>query len=403
MNNNNHIDNLFREKLTNRNIVFDASSWEKAEAILNAKSRKRRGAIIWFAGATLFLLITIGSIFIFNTNQDSKQVLSKTPSSTLLQTQGNQQIKSISQSNESLEIQKTTKNHLLESNEKNNTNTAFVSESKQTTTKQATLVKPNNKHMGSHKQPTAEVALNTNPIFTKPQEKEENINKIPSLGYVYSKLEENSIDNFSCQSKDNTWLDRSSFGLVMGTSVSKPFKNTSGRVNYPVFGMLLGIRYSHRVNDDFSFDANVIYQNRGGLNSSIWSEKDIITKTENKSLHYIDVPLYFNYRYDRHGVLLGYQHSFLVGSIDKINVLEKTNNELVVKKSTTKFQNSEAFSSFDGALVLGYEFVWTDQFNVGIRGNYGLFDVTDNISFDNSIKDRNVQIRLTVDYKFLNY
>ncbi|PCJ85984.1 MAG: hypothetical protein COA57_06865 [Flavobacteriales bacterium] len=259
-----------------------------------------------------------------------------------------------------------------------------------------------------------EIATQT---ISQEKEKHRKVIKMPSLkislsGVFAKKAKEEELDANSKPLKDRlNWLRKGTAGLVFGPNLSFGMQGTESTEANPVIGGQIGLRYSYRINDLFSMDAGLMYHLRGGLNvqtsavqqSMETPSKSTIISTKTLYLQYLDIPLYFNYRSNRHNILLGMQYSQLLGAIDEIQTSIEENAQLISESTETKWRKNDSFNAYDLGLMAGYEYVLNEQFNIGIYGNYGLFDVTSDKQLGIFQKDTNRQIRLMLEYKFLNY
>ena len=115
-----------------------------------------------------------------------------------------------------------------------------------------------------------------------------------------------------------------------------------------------------------------------------------------QSLHYLDVPFYLNYHFDRHSVQFGMQYSYLIATR-----LETTNS--ADNTSTIGWGKTDYFKNNDLAALIGYNFMLNEQLNIGARFNYGIFDVTGNQPSAWETNDKNLHLNFLLEYKLSKY
>lgn len=208
------------------------------------------------------------------------------------------------------------------------------------------------------------------------------------------------------------WLRHISFGFMGGANLSEGFLNNGTSRALVSVTPAGGMRLGYLLNDQVDIETGIYYDFRGSLNSRIsyltstdmGANVNYFSSTRSLSLHYLDFPVHFTYKYGKHSVVLGMHYANLIAMRNEtINTREE--NGTVTTESTTKQwnRNDGRFSSFDLAAILGYEYAVYDRLKVCSRFNYGLFDVTDDNSFGNSVRDKNIQFRIMVDYRFVKY
>lgn len=208
------------------------------------------------------------------------------------------------------------------------------------------------------------------------------------------------------------WLRHVSVGISGGANISQGFVNTGisrAGVSVKPSG---GIRIAYQLNEQVDIESGLLYNNRSGLNSSITvlTSRDIgkniahYSTTTALSLSYIDLPVHLTYKYGKHSFIVGMQYSQLMNTHNEIIDTKEENGNTAVEQTTKQWaKNDGRFSSFDLAGIFGYEYAVTERLKICGRYNYGLFDVTDDNSFGNSVRDKNNQFRIMVDYRFMKY
>lgn len=208
------------------------------------------------------------------------------------------------------------------------------------------------------------------------------------------------------------WLRHVSASISGGINLSQGFINTSESKAGFSAKPIAGIRFAYQINDQVDIESGFLYNYRSGLNSSKTNltSQDIATNisrystSTTTSLHYIDLPVHFTYNYGKHSFAVGMNYSHLINTQNETVATKVENNITSVENSSEQWsKNDGRFASFDLAGIFGYEYSITDRFKICGRINYGLFDVTDDNSFNNSVRDKNQQVRLLLEYRFMKY
>ncbi|MEM9024088.1 MAG: outer membrane beta-barrel protein [Bacteroidota bacterium] len=193
------------------------------------------------------------------------------------------------------------------------------------------------------------------------------------------------------------------FGLVGGIQAARGFQNNQGEGAGWTPGGLFGLRASYQVNNFVSLNTNLLMQTRGGLSSDYTFRSGVNQSTlqSPKQLVYLDLPFYLNLRLaDAHSMLLGIQYSTLVYGYSRKTVNdEDASGSVLSSNGSTQWGKPEGFSTSDLGLMVGYEYALNYNVNIGFRAHFNQFDVTDDGFFRSSIRDKNLQLRLTLDYR----
>ena len=382
------IDQFFADKMAAENISFNSAHWEAAKQLI-ADDNKKAIAWWWF---TFPAAVFIGLLIIYfnpHSNPDSNDVAHQ--ELIISDQKGKEELVNKEK------ISFFDGNNLATKQHKKNNNTKKYNTP---ITKKEKKKKPetgNNDYISGSYSFSSEDTLRQNKEPMDYWVEPTLVEKITAKNINFYKAK-NSIAAYSFTHKNTPmWIKNSTIGLIVGPAFSLGLKNAKSSHAPITVSPVIGLRYGYRINDYFSFDFNLLYSNRKGLNAERINYLDaqstkIATINTTKSIHYIDIPLYFNYRSERYHIHTGLQYAQLIGAMEEI----KTPTDLSSFRSWTK---GTAFSKTDISLLLGYSYVLNEQFNVGLRTNLGLFDITENGVFDSFEKDRNIQLRLLIDYK----
>ncbi len=208
------------------------------------------------------------------------------------------------------------------------------------------------------------------------------------------------------------WLRHFSFGVSGGANFSRGFVNTGSSGASVSVNPTGGVRLACQLNEQVDIETGLLYDYRSSLNSriTVLTSKDPGTNTSHfstnstLSLHYLDLPVHLTYKYGKHSFVVGMQYARLINTHSEIINSIDNNGVTSIEQSYKQWnKNDGRFSSFDLAAILGYEYEITSRIKILGRYNYGLFDVTDDNSFNNSVRDKNHQFKIMVDYRFVKY
>jgi hypothetical protein len=398
MNENQHIDQFFKQKLAQKEYAFNPTSWEKAQALIEQQEKRKRRILWWrFSGAAA-ILVLVASLFLKVNSDVEKQ------KSTL------NNIKNTSHQNNEKQLQI------------NNAKTTPVEEVKKEEVSQLTesIVEVENikteikDNQIKTKEPSQvplsqEITLVQETNNQKEENKEymgENANW-EDLQYM-SIINTAQLDLSDYLFEKNPLLltiDKLNFirkiniHLIGGFSVSQGFLNNDLSRANPSLGYLGGIGTSIVLNSLVSFDVNLLYSQRGGLSQEpLPLEFSELGTTEiAKKFHQMDIPLFINYRFkNRHALCIGLQYNKMLGVKSEVY-------DVALDTKNTVIKNQPYFAKDDMTAIIGYKFLVNEKFNFGARANFGLFDNTVGQQAGDNTFDMNRQIRFILEYKILKY
>jgi len=224
-------------------------------------------------------------------------------------------------------------------------------------------------------------------------------------------------------------VNRGSFGVIAGVGLSQGFIRNQSAAGNGILDesseviksaeaaeeedlltraeYMVGFQYQHRLNGRISVHLNALYQTSKGLNSQLTVSNETYGlgadvnnyRVTPQSLHYLSLPIYFGYHHDRHEFQLGGQFSYLLNVKSDVHRSYENSFGVVEQEKGTEWGYTQGFKTYDASILVGYDYMLTEQFLVGARANYGIYDVTDNNQFDGQSIDNNVQFRITANYK----
>ncbi|MCI5057077.1 MAG: hypothetical protein MRY83_13265 [Flavobacteriales bacterium] len=385
-----NIDDLFKKKFENDQVSMNPGSFEDFSAFVEGNEKKKRRPFLW-----LLLFIPIGVLlFLFNqTPQEiEKSFQDKTPSKISELETSITEKKPESDTKENLDFPAKEKSVKLDLNTQIHVDDRIIkkphlkqatptpiNESLETSDAKDDMIQSNELNTDNNKEIVIDKenlpALNDTIFY-------ENLEYIPVN--IRTEQGNNVPEFYEGQSRKSKYY---TLEMTFGAAVAPAFDKSEGRKYRDVnVSPIIGITYAQRLDQAFSLDLGLVYNFRGGIQQNYKeSSHDFVAQ----KLHIFNVPMYFNYRSDRHNYLLGAQLSFIPAM------------------STKNIQNEQfdwwtknyGYTKFDGALSVGYEYVINENLNIGTRLNLGLFDFTDEAILSGSHRHRDLQIRLQIDHK----
>jgi len=413
----NNIDKLFKDKLSSEEVEFNPAAWTAAEEMIAQQS----GKSAWYKGKVFLSVLTTSIITLVGT----AWLLSPENSTSLIEEENisfvHQEVidnveSTVSIVKESIPEESPKDNMALQNGVKQNSKESFNSSNDvgkfksnvHTTANSPTkIVRDSNigdKNTGVNKNLVNSSAKNGS-ISThfKINVREKEIINLDNIALIATEKLKSAKDysqpiELPINDRGLSILRNFDLRLIIGGGVVWGFRN-------PQLADPAGIGYSptagfnikYLANSEFSFEVNVLYRMRKGLSHEalmlpVMSNDAIVAQ----SLHYLDVPFYLNYHFDRHSVQFGMQYSYLITTR-----LETTNNADNV--STIGWDKTDYFSNNDLAALIGYHFILNEQLNIGARFNYGIFDITRNQPSAWETNDKNLHLNFLLEYKLSKY
>lgn len=201
-------------------------------------------------------------------------------------------------------------------------------------------------------------------------------------------------------------IQKFSAGFILAPTISQGFQNKGINRAKSSLSLTPGLRLSYHLNSQVSLNINSLYYSRSGLNSAVSFVNSSSTQTTTLtplSLHYLDLPMYFDIKVTEVASFqLGLQYSMLLTTRTQRDRVTTGQNGEATAESTILWNQKDGFARSDASLLLGAQYQITERITVGGRFNFGAFDVTDDDYFFNDVRDLNRSFRLTIDYRFLH-
>lgn len=419
----NNIDKLFRNSLKNQEFAFDGNSWGEMESMLNARSKRKAWIRTGVISTSLLFILSSASLWYFNTpaefiqNKNFSQATQlesnqspdlKTASNSINLKQNKTQSLAIKQDVVSLKNENSSiiKTGLLA--DKTN-----ASQSKKLN--QIRINKIVNKGFVGRASEDQFQLLNTQINKTKTQIKLVAKEAPVKTEYNDFESEQDYLDLASSETdpveSELIINKRHGLAVLIGNTFNYGFSNNSG-----IFGNNLlnniGVEYSYQLNDKIVLGSGLFYKSKtgNGLSLDFHEEKygfgKTVTQTniEVNSFHYLEIPLYADFVFNqKHHVNGGVSFGYLMGVRNTIT--ENTTETLAgtENETSTQWGMKDDFQSVDIGLKLGYEYEVSKKLKAGINAQFGLMDVTNNDTWNNSEKFHNQELQITLKYKFLQF
>mgnify|MGYP003852372137 CR=1 FL=1 len=224
---------------------------------------------------------------------------------------------------------------------------------------------------------------------------------------VENDVEEGSARNPKAPGFDNRKGYNNYFGLIAGLSVAPSFDaaNSSNPVSTNV---ILGLRYAYQIRPELTLNVNALYSDRTGINQTkevhdtiyhfgMATRSHYITPTR---LHYVEMPIYLSWQMDRnHSLSIGVSPAVLIGQNNRIDLVSQDSFDNMDYQTETHAGRSEGILNYDASVMMGYTYRVNEYWSVGVRGQYGLFDITNNEYYHSPKTHRNLFIRFMAEYK----
>lgn len=205
--------------------------------------------------------------------------------------------------------------------------------------------------------------------------------------------------------------NRHFMGVITGTAWATGWRNV-GETPASVSGApVLGLHYVFLPARDWRINAAVLYTSRSGLNSdSAYRSTDFglgfrqeVTVVSPQRLHLIEVPVYLDRRVaGRHYVMAGVYGSWMLDASAKLDRYLLTDFGRTELGNSSGWGYRQGFRRADYGFSLGYGYYLGRGLRLTVQGSAGLRDMTDPAFFHSLRKDRNMQVRIMLEYDWIN-
>ena len=414
---------LFQKKFAERELPYNAASWEKLAVMLDQASvpwYAKSG--VWIKAASSIAAITIASaLYIYNADPVVQNDL---PSNSLQENSLPQQ--ELFNERPASSISSSPENETLPSENTTNTSSDDIRPRASTSTSQSStsLTIPQNQASSNRAAQGNSIPLNSAEAFlthenlSTSQElyselsfMEWKAKKLPNLNPAktlpsLSLAKPNKTTNNRIRWRPNThW----SFGIQSLVGMSSSFDNPSnGSTGLNSFGLGLNARYFFA--SIWTLETNLNYTRRSGMTMNreivgtrfgFGSEEESVA-IETQSIDFIEVPVFLGIRLaPSHRFKAGYFFAPIVNIRNQVTHSLKPMNSDVWEHSTQSESGyAEAFEKLDHGWAFGYEWTPTARFGIGLDYLHGLTDLSINAHFNENYVDFNRQVKLRLAYYF---
>ncbi len=420
----NNLDNFYNKKLQNRTFEFKDSYWEGAEKLIIADEKnRRRGLFFWLFGL-LFIFTLGGAVLWFSLPKAEKELastsfLNNLPENKSLNTKSTNQ--HLTQTNEELsrESDNLSELNILRSNTKelNNSTSDFKNNEinqatiniKQAVKSQNPITSKNNEEpilestaivqlktrseaLKNNKPEIANQNILDNSIENKndqtdlaetDQTKKSTISLLNPIDPVLEKIENPEYPNLQKLSIPKTKLFR--LGLT-ASSLFYPAKNSEETW----IGASFGLVGQYQFQKAFSLNSELLYTYRTGTFGAVskteqtnysFGREQVEHSLQPKSVHFVELPIYLQFRSGRHGIEGGLTFTYLTGVYGNIEEQKslfpwERSSETSVSEETLSsgWLSKSDFKSFNTSGLLGYRYYVNQNFMVGLRASYRFSD-----------------------------
>ena len=435
------LDNLFKKGLSDKNVAFNMESWRKMEQMLPAE--KKPAGFKWGTTAAIVggVIVLASSILFWNAMNYSSELPGTANSDqeiSLIQEEASANL--ASNNVESAQEESDLIANSIQNANTNNLDDSFTEEVTPTKEfKEVHEVKASNQEYADsdvssntlnqlnenqtiEASSTKEVA-NENQFFAQNDGfqnmrlvTEETVTdeiemapldlaSLETIGGLESVKLENEEHTLFAEIGDSKLprLKKNEFGFIGGVSFNPSLVAENGS---DLSGCeVLGFTYQRYLNGGWSVKSDLLYAPRNEVNAIKSFDRKIYgfgsvseqTHIESQRLVYLELPVMINYNAGNHNFMGGASASYLVTGQHKVST-EYTNNSESTVEDEMKWGNTDGFKSYDFSVVAGYEYSIKPKWNVGLRLNYGLVDVTNNGYFGTNSFDNNSQLRVYLKY-----
>ncbi len=402
------LDDFFRKKLGERKPTFDAASWEKMDALLGEKpKKKRRGLFIWLLGiAGLFLLLgTWSSIFY------TKKTITATEDRSLLENETEKQINLVFENEDEKDNENENRNEkVLEPITKQEEIGTRETDDKKVLRKKSLIFN----EVLSEKEAEDEIidkTLTSN-NESKNGNKDEKQQSLISKGLGQINLLEISIPKELEREEEQIDLPLIEESIVKKESRPIRFAALGGTKHYTRqtsqgnqwgMGWELGMELEKPISEKWAIGSGFsMYQRKkfanqdsetqvtAGMpdvaNTGVFISEIVSTPSEDMNLTYLKLPLFVRYQWnEKSSIRAGLWGSYLLAAsgdllqyefVTNMNTNESNKNNLPILKAS--LENLPDYNRVDLGLEAQYEFQFTERWRCYVGMSYGLSAVFQN-------------------------
>ncbi len=203
----------------------------------------------------------------------------------------------------------------------------------------------------------------------------------------------------ACENKyKHNWI----FSLLGGVSDSRGFEGNTASNSRIGFGYFGGLKVAYKIDKNWFVAAQPLIYSIGAINTSVQTEKmaydfggeadEFIVK--NKALLFAELPVSIGYRVQRHQISLGAGLEYLVNVKSDVKEFGTTNYTINQWGYTDGFNRTGAIAMFN------YSYNVFNEFWLSMMVQKGFTDMTQANYFTTNSKDKNLNLRIGIQYQF---
>lgn len=412
------LDKLFRQKLANREVPYEESSWLSMERLLDERQAIplwKQGWVRWTGGASVAAAAVILAVTLFTPSSDPSPVQNLPELPVSAQPNGNPTPGALT----------------LPGNSGSPSGGSDAPASEALTSSQTSSGTP----AGSSASPQ-DAAAQESPVSTG------QVNEAPSGDYVLTQTANNpATSDFAAGEAEqretllilpvqdpfapvghNGWaIERNSnspvweaavpasFNLIGGLNIAQAYRNNGVKdMESASADFFAGLQFRMTLNGRWAYQGGLLYSRRGALNAHrSFDAYDynfglVHTHTEvtSQKLHWLEMPLGVEYSLaTRHYLESGAYLAYLLSATNSVTTT--VTHQFApegVRETRTAQGYDQAFARWDYGLYAGYGFRLNPYTALGLRVSYGFADNTRNEEFSVVSLDNNLQARLYLTY-----
>lgn len=212
------------------------------------------------------------------------------------------------------------------------------------------------------------------------------------------------IDHNVATACDNSLNSNWMFDVLGGLSDSRGFEGNALSDSKIGFGYYVGFRAAYKVDNTWFVAAQPLVYTRGAINTSIQTKRvdynfgsisdEFIVK--NKEMMLAELPVVIGYRLNRHQISIGGGLEYL------INVKSDVKDFGTDTYNTNQWGYVSGFNRVGAVGVFSYAFNIYQDFWLNMMVQKGFTDFTQSAYFTNESKDKNLNLRIGLQYRLLN-
>lgn len=180
---------------------------------------------------------------------------------------------------------------------------------------------------------------------------------------------------------------KESINPSVGIFIRKTFK--------PNFGIGIGLFYTIYGNIS---ESPKVFKNT----SQDFGYKNETTEIKQSRLHYLKLPVMFDYEKGKNNFSIGVQLMYLITGSSKVTTYKESYGLKTDNASKKVYGYTNGFSSYDVSIILGYRRQITNKISVQFLLDIGFMDVKNNSYFNSNTFDRNKSLQLNLGYKLFS-